>query len=234
MFENKDSTNISKKTLAFIGIFALVAAVTGATLAFFSANNVQGNSVTNTIVTTSATYGTTTVTYHASNGTISMGIVDLPESTKGVNINGLMKFTVATTATVSQRITIAWASGKVTNTFCQYANGQTCTDNPGHTFVGNEIQYALYECSSSGYTGTTISGTVVTIGSGCNLISTAGAAAPTTGSTALLHTGTNRTIAAGGTNYYALVLTLQNKTTEQNYNQGKTFSGQISISTLSN
>lgn len=34
MFENKDSNNISKKALAFIGIFTLIAAVTGATLAF--------------------------------------------------------------------------------------------------------------------------------------------------------------------------------------------------------
>lgn len=241
MLESKDSNNINKTTLLVIGIATIVVALIGATVAFFTANPVQNNSVTNTITSTTANYGTTTVSYDGTNGTISMGIVDLPESTKGTNVSRLMKFRVATTANVSQRITISWAgTGKVTNTFCQYlgnTNGlcyatsslATAGGNSAPVDVRNEIQYELYECTYEGYTNISTA-----THDNCTLISVANSPAPITNSNALLHTSAYRTIPASGTNYYALVLTILNKNSEQNYNEGKSFSAQLSVGALNN
>ncbi len=219
----------SQVLLAVIGVATLLVAVIGATFAYFSAANVSGNSSTNTITAQTAQYGNTTVTYDGTNGTINTGTLDLKESEKGTDYKYLMKFTVATTATAAQNITVNWKS--VTNTFCKYRNASyICTDTPTDTAVTGEIVYDFYSCSSAGYTGTTSSGTSVTINAGCTKISAATPAdVPATGATGILHTAASLSLAAGGTNYYALVVTFKNLDANQNYQQQKSFTGQVNV-----
>ncbi len=226
--------------LVILAIVVLIVAVVGASYAYFNAATTSGN-VTNKISTATAKYGSMTVTYPGTDGTITMGTVDLAYSTRSSKpvVQGLLKFTVASSAeaTVATKYNIKWAgTANVTNTFCQYmTNTTTCSSNTTGTYVGNEIYYDLYSCTSAGYTGTTISNQVVTVNAGCTRISGANVAAPysDTEKAATINTST-QTVAATATNYHVLVLSIQNKTTVQDYNQGKSFTGALTVSSVTN
>ncbi len=236
----KKENDTTKVFLVIVAIVVLIVAVIGASFAYFNAATVTGN-VTNKINTTTAQYGTLTVAYPGTNGTIEMGTVDLPESTKGTIVQGLLKFTVTAdaSATIDTNYNIKWAgTANVSNDFCQYrSTTTTCTNTSTDTYVGDEIYYNLYTCTSAGYTGTTVSGTTVTLGSGCTLISTSNKAAPysTAEKTATVNTSTLLIdISVSRVNYHVLVLNIKNTTGIQDYNQGKTFTGALAIESASN
>lgn len=229
--------------LIILGITILIVLVIGASYAYFNAATVSGN-VTNKINTATAKYGSLTVTYPGTNGIISMGTIDLPESSKGTNVQGLLKFTVSLSAdaTIASKYNIKWAGpANVDNTFCQYRDASyACIESTSGIPVANEINYTLYKCTSAGYTGTTISGTTVTVNSGCTAISGVETAAPFTDTqkSAILNTavGQNPQIVttAARTNYHILVLSIKNTNDIQDYNQGKTFRGALTIESITN
>lgn len=85
--------------MVIVAIVVLIVAVVGASYAYFNAATTSGN-ITNKINTATATYGTLTVSYPGTDGTISMGTVDLAYSTRTSKpvVQGLLKFTVASSA----------------------------------------------------------------------------------------------------------------------------------------
>jgi len=226
--EERENNKGNQVLLVVIGIATLLIAMVGATFAYFSANSVQGNTDTTTITAQTAQYGNTEVVYDATYGLINTGLLDLPNSEQGSDYEYLMKFHVTTTATAPQALTVNWKA--VTNTFCKYANGQNCTDNPADTDVRSEVIYDFYDCDATGYANTTASEEDVTVAGGCTKISSATSLpVPATDNTGLLHTAPSLPLAAGGTNRYVLVVTVKNLNTEQNYNQNKSFTGQVNV-----
>ncbi len=229
--------------LIILGIAILIVVVIGASYAYFNATSVTGN-LTNKINTATAKYGSLTVTYPGTDGIINMGTIDLPESSKGTIVQGLLKFTVSLSAdaTISTNYNIKWAgTANVENTFCQYRDASyACLETTSGTYVGDEINYTLYKCTSAGYTGTTISGTTVTVNAGCTAISTANTAAPysTAQKSAIMNTVSGQTpqtvTTSNRTNYHILVLNIKNTNDVQDYNQGKNFRGALAVEALTN
>lgn len=209
-----------KIIIAIIGIITVIL-ISGLTYAFFSANPVGGNSTTNTIVTMTADYGDIIVTYDASDGSIDANNIDLKESEKGTDKLYLLKFKIESTANIARDITIKWK--EVTNTFCQYANGQTCTNEETDTYVGDEVSYNIYSCSLENYNNATTSN----VSTNCTSIGSN--ALPKTGSTEKVTTNDYVTLIPTSTSYYVILVRLENKETEQNYNQGRSYTGQIKV-----
>lgn len=238
----KQEPDGTKIFLVIVAIVVLIVAVVGASFAYFNAASVTGNA-TNKISTTTAQYGTLTVAYPGTNGTISMGTIDLPQSTQATQpiIQGLLKFTVTAdvNATADVNYNLKWAGiANVTNTFCQYRSTTTvCTNTETDNYVGDEIYYNVYSCDSDGYEGTSITGQTVTLGTGCTLISTANDAAPYTDAekTAIVNTTVQTIdISQSRVNYHVLVLNIKNINGVQDYNQGKNFTGALSIEGATN
>ena len=184
---------MNKKNKIIVIIIAVITilALGGLTYAFFVAGAVAGNSSTNTIVTLAADYGTITITYDGSNGTISVANMDLKESEKGTHKEYLMKFNIASTATITHNISINWSN--VTNTFCQYQKNGNCTGLNTDTYVGDELNYSLYECTQSAYGSVTLSNIKTT----CAIAGNPYRNAPLTGETTALQNSDNGIILMG-------------------------------------
>lgn len=198
----------NKILIALIGLITIIL-LGGLTYAYFTANGVENNVNTNNIQTSTVRYGNLIVSYHNSNGTINAGIVDLKQSQSGQDKLYLMKFTIQNTANIKRPITINWSD--LTNDFCQYQNGGVCTNNSSHTFVGNELSYNLYECASDGYSDSVVGDIKPT----CTSIGTT--SIPVTGNTTKLQTNDKITLEPASMNYYMVLITIKNITSEQNY-----------------
>lgn len=234
MSEMEDKKEKRRQTLLIviaIGIFLMT--IVGVSYAFFTAKEVQGNSDTNTVNAGTVDYGTTTVHYDNDSGVITTGALDLIKGDKGKDYKFLLKFYVDTTSTVDLQLNISW--NEITNTFCQYRDGQNCTDLDTDTPVTNEVIYDLYNCPTiDDYDGTTddFETKTVTIDEDCTIVSTDPSSdVPLTGTSEVLNLAA-LDIEAAGTNYYALVLTVRNIDGVQNYNQGRAFSGRLNVSIL--
>ena len=239
----KSESNTTKIFIVIIAMVVLIMVVIGASFAFFTAASVTGNSGANSISTTAAKYGTLIVTYPETDGTISMGTVDLPYTTRLTQpiVQGMLKFSVtaAAEANVNINYIIKWAGvDNIYNDFCQYRSTETtCSDTIGDTYVGDEIYYTLYKCSDIGYSESSITDKTVTLGAGCEAISTENAPAPYNNTDKVaqinIHTQTIN-INQSRINYHVLVLNIKNINSVQDYNQGKRFSGALSIESVSN
>lgn len=211
----------NKILIAIISILTIIS-VGGITYAFFTANGVQNNVNTNNIQSATVKYGDIIVSYDNSNGQINTGILDLKESQKGRDYQYLIKFRVQSTANINRDITIRWSN--LINTFCQYQNNGACTNNSSHTFVGNEVNYNLYNCTTVGSYNDSAVGDIKTA---CQSIGTN--SVPVTNSVSKLHNESKITLEATSTNYYILLLTIKNTNGVQNYQQNKNLTGRIEI-----
>lgn len=121
------------------------------------------------------------------------------------------------------------ALGTESQATCQNVSGASWT---AYTDVRDELVYVLYSCTTSGYN--TVSTTVQT---GCtavntpNINGTSYSYAPftTLEKSSLLTATQTIDISVSRTNYYALLLTIKNKATKQDYQQGKSFTGSLII-----
>lgn len=218
--------NKRNKKIIIIIIVATFIVLGGMTYAYFSAGGITGNTNTNTIVTLTADYGNIIVTYDNSKGIISASNINLAESEKGQDNLYLMKFNIESTATIFQDISIRWK--EIANNFCQYASGQACTDVETDSFVGNELSYNLYSCSETNYNNVT----TANVSANCTSIGTN--SVPVTSSTSDVTTAKYIRLNPQSKTYYVLIIVLKNITTEQNYNQGKSFTGQLDVQRYTN
>lgn len=219
--------NRNKKLIVILIAIFTVVTLGGLSYAYFTANEVQNNVNSNNIQTITADYGNIIVTYSNNNGEINAGIVDLKQSQSGQDKLYIMKFTVESTANVTQDIQIQWK--ELTNDFCQYQNGGVCTNNSNHTFVGDELTYNLYNCvESDDYTTSAAND----IKQSCTSIGTN--SVPVTGVTSKLHNNQKITLQPNSMNYYILLITIKNIDDVQNYQQEKHFSGRLDVQIATN
>ena len=237
----KKETDVTKIFLVIVTIIVLIVAVVGASFAYFNAATTTGN-LTNKINTATAEYGTLSVGYPGTNGSIEMSTIDLPYSTRSSKpiVQRLLKFTVTASADANTDVAfnLKWGGvANVSNNFCQYRSSvTTCTNVNTDTDVRGELYFNLYECSEAGYTNTTIANDVVTIGEGCTALAENVNAPYTDAEKTAKLNDTPRIIdiSQSRIKYYALTLNLKNLTTVQDYNQGKTFTGALSIEGATN
>lgn len=219
--------------LSILGVLIIVIASFSVSYAYLSAQAVTGNDETNKINTTIAKYGTLTVAYHGTDGTISLGAIDLKYSTKGTPVTGLLKFKVTgdSTQTVQTSYNINWAgTARITNTLCQYASGISCTNNSSNTYVGNEMTYTLYSCSNETiYNAATTANTAST----CTSIKSA-TAVPYTDAEKAGTIVSGQTITAGTSKFYVILLSMANLSAAQDYQAGGTFRGAITVQPVTN
>ncbi len=121
--------------------------IIGITYAFFSAANVIGNR-DNIIEIIALKHGEIIVTYPNGNK-IGASNIELKKSEEGTVNTYMMKLSIENTGEGVEGVSINWRD--VTNIFCQYQTGNTCTNNSEDTYVGDELSYKLYECSANAY-----------------------------------------------------------------------------------
>lgn len=216
-------------TLIILGALIVLLFIISGTYAYFTAQNVTGNDPSNILGAETVDFGDTRVAYDQNNGILSTGDLNFTPDQAGTDYQFLLKFEVKTTSTATLDVNINWKD--ITNTFCRYRANQVCTNEETDTPVVGEIVYDLYNCDSNGYTATVANSEnrTVTLAESCTLISDKSSEVPATGVTRMLNKEPSK-LAAGGTNYYALVLTVKNTTELQNYNKDKRFTGQVNIS----
>ncbi len=200
--------------LTVIGVATLLVAIVGATFAYFTAS-VSGNASNDNVSVTTSTYGLT-VAYQDGSNSISIQNKELTKTDAGSNYEEAMGLSVENTGTTAQNFNIDL--GNVANTFCQKVASQdasVCDDASGTIDVKDEIYYKVNKCTDDTYTSCTTAVTDTT-------------AAPTTdGSIA-----TNLPVASREKVYYQVVVGIKNIDKVQNYNQGKSFSGKVTVSAV--
>ena len=217
--------DLSKKTkITIISILSVtVLLVAGITYAYFSAPTVSGNSGANTIAFVTGTHGNIQISYYNGDGTISMDNIDLKESEQGTTRRDMVKFSVTYPGNQEEKVTIMWK--EVFNDFCQYQSNNACTNNPSNTYVGDEIYFKLYECDSEG----DLTRATTTTQTNCDEITrTDNNAVPITSEDKRLQNNESISL-TNTTKYYVMILNIDNLTTPQDYNQGRTFRGRIAI-----
>ena len=216
--------DLSKKTkLTIIGILlGTILLVTGITYAYFTAATVGGNSGANSIQFITGTHGNITVNYYDGDGTINMNNIDLKEAEQGTTEKEMVKFSISYPGNQEEKLTIMWK--EVFNTFCQYQTGNVCTNTQTDTFVGDEIYFNLYECDTE----TNFQSATTTTLTGCTDITRTNNEAPITSEEIRLQNTFSIPI-TNSTKYYIMILNIDNLTTPQDYNQGRTFRGRIEV-----
>lgn len=216
--------NIRNKKFLIIGLLVLVGvSIVGLSVAYYI-GLVVGNR-NNSIALHTTEYGNLIVSYPDTNGTINMGTVNLNDDTAGQTLSYMMKFQVQNTGSNYENFNINWIN--LTNNFCQYRTANYgCSSGTTDYFVGDDLTYALYRCSSTNYN----SATTTNVPTNCEKISeTTDEAMPLTGSTNQVNTKDYIRINGSSTQYFVLILNLENLETNQNYNLDKNIAAAVNI-----
>lgn len=207
--ENEKNSKRNGVLLIAISVAVLLVTIVGATYAYFSAN-ITGNATTNNVSATTETCGMS-VAYKSGSSAINLSNIQAPKN--GTDTTSNLFFGVTSTCSGSRTININLSN--VTNTFCQKVASQdatACDNSDGTINVADELYYTIYSCTDANYTTCTTKVKDAT-------------AMPIAAGTLV----TGQAIAAKGSKYYKVTVGFKNKNVTQNYNQGKSFSGRVTI-----